>query len=221
MRRQEHFHRVGTEACRRRRTCGSAVEQHVARETESIRMEPNRRQPNHHVAGDHADAANDAVLFHDSADGSREIEIGALIETRHFGRFAANERAAAFLAGAAHSPHHRLQGDRIQASLREVIQEGQRFGAMYRNVIDAVRHQVVADAFPRGRRRRQRELGAHTVDAVHEHGAYVLLDRQAIESGKQPETGEHRRVMGRGGQGLEAAKALGGAIDIDAGSSVA
>src|SRR4029077_1849721 len=78
-------------------------------------------------------------------DKARQIVFAGRIKSRHLSRFAADERAAGFAAGAAHAFDDLLDYRGIEHSHREVIQKKKGRGALDENVVDAMIDEVAAD----------------------------------------------------------------------------
>ncbi len=91
------------------------------------------------------------------------------IEAGHFGRFAADQRATAFPAGARNTFDDRRGIVHVQLGARVVIEKEQRFRALHHDVVDAHRHQVLADAAERSRVDGDFKLRADAVCGGHQH----------------------------------------------------
>ena len=110
------------------------------------------------------------------------------IQPRHLRRLAADQRAAVLLAAARDPAHHLRRHLRIQFSHREVVQEKQRHGALHRDVVDAVVHQVFAHrAVPAGQERHL-QLGADAVGGTHQHR--LAITRQLVHRSEAADFGQ-------------------------------
>ena len=66
-------------------------------------MEAARRQPHEHVPDLDVGRVEYLVPLHDAHGEADEVEIALRVDSRHLGRFAADQRTARGLAGADHS----------------------------------------------------------------------------------------------------------------------
>ena len=93
------------------------------------------------------------AALHRAHGKSRQIEIALGVKARHFRRLAADQGAAGFLAGARDAFDHPRRGVHIQLAGGVIIQKEKRLGALHDNVVDAHRHQILADAVETARSR--------------------------------------------------------------------
>jgi hypothetical protein len=98
---------------------------------------------------------------------------------------------------------HGGRGIHVEPAAGEVIEEEQRFGALHQDVIDAHRHQVLADGVVAVPLEGQLELGADAVGAGHQHRLAELL-RDLEQRAETADAGQHFLAHGALGEGLDA-----------------
>ena len=147
----------------------------LAHQRVAVGVRAVRGQPQHHVARRDRLAVDDA-RFLDDADGEAgQIVFAVRIHARHFGGLAADQRAAGQFAALGDALDHRGRGVDIELAAGEVIEEEQRLGALHQNVIDAHRHQVLADGVVAVQLEGELELGADAVGAGNQHRLAIAL----------------------------------------------
>src|SRR5579863_932961 len=190
-----------------------------ARERIAVGVQADRRQTNNRVA--RLDAAEPLERFDldDAHDRSREIEMRRLIEARHFGGFAAEQRALVNATGLRATAHNVGRDRGIQLSHGEVIQKEEWRCVADEDVVDAVIDQIGADRRVPSELGRQHDLRAYSVGRGNECAAGVA--RHAKEPRKAADgfelvgvtpLAQHRRVTRDG---------LISRTNVDAGSRVA
>ncbi len=107
----------------------------------------------------------------------------------------------------------------IEPAAGEVIEEEQRLGTLYQDVIDAHRHQVLADRVVAVPLEGQLELGADAVGARHQHRFAIFL-RKLEQRAEAADAGQHFRPHGAPGGRLDAFDQRIAGIDIDAGVAI-
>jgi hypothetical protein len=101
----------------------------------------------------------------------------------------------------------------------EVIQEKQRFGALYQDVVDAHGNQILADGVVLVHLECQLQLGADAVGAGNQHRLAIVF-RQFHQRAEAADTAQHFRAQRAFGVGLDALHQGIAGIDIDAGIAV-
>ena len=109
------------------------------------------------VAGQHLAALDRA----DAEAG--EVVVARGIHARHFGRLAADQRAAGLPAALGDRRDDPLGDAVVELAGREIVEEEQRLGALHDQVVGAHRDQVDADAVMPSGLDRELELGADPV----------------------------------------------------------
>ncbi len=127
--------------------------------------------------GDIAPRQDRAAL--DRADGEAgEIVIVALIEARHFGGLAADQRAAGLAAADGDAGDHGGADFRLELAGGEVVEKEQRLGALHHQVVDAHGDEVDADGVVTAGFDGDLDLGA---DAVIGGDQHRVLEAQRLE----------------------------------------
>ena len=107
--------------------------------------------------------------FHRADRKSGQIEIALGVKARHFRGLAADQGAARFLAGPRDAFDHARGGVHLQLAAGVIVQKEQRLRALHDNVVDAHRHQILADAVEQAGLDGDLELGADAVGRGHQH----------------------------------------------------
>ena len=128
-------------------------------------MQSVRSQAQHNVANLHILASNDPVAFHHADDKSSKIVFPVRIEARHLGSLPADQRASIVLACVSNAFHHLLRNGGFKFSRGKIVHKEQRRGALYRNIVDAVVHQVRAHGRVQPHLEGDLELRPHAIDA--------------------------------------------------------
>src|SRR5262249_4907218 len=123
-------------------------------------------------------------------DETGKIVLAGRIKAGHFGGFAADERAAGFAAGAAHSFDELLDHLRLELAHGEIVEEEKRFGALPQNIVDAVIDEVAADGRMDAHGDGDFELGADAIGAGHEHRLFPFLVVEGEECAEIPDAAE-------------------------------
>ena len=114
-------------------------------------------------------AARQQRAAFDGADcKAGEIVIVVLIEPRHLGGLAADQRAAGLLAADRNAGDHGGADFRLEFSTCVVVEKEQRLGALHHQVVDAHGDQVDADGVVAAGLDRDLDLGADAVIGGHQ-----------------------------------------------------
>ena len=117
---------------------------------------------------------DNAVALDDADDKARQIVFAVGIETWHFGRLSANQRAAIVLAGIGNALDY-FFGDRwFKLSGCQIIHEEQRGGALHGDVVDAMVDEVPANRGVEAHFKGNFEFGSHAIDARNQNGVDIL-----------------------------------------------
>ena len=144
------------------------LEEQLAGEAVAVGVEAERGQPEDHVARRDPRAVDDLRPVDDPDDEAGDVVLALGVEAGHLGRLAAEERAAR-LPAAARQPLDDLGDDlRLEPAGRDVVEEEERARPLDQDVVDAVRHQVVADRPVDSRGEGDLELGPDSVAAGDE-----------------------------------------------------
>src|SRR5215475_1589690 len=125
------------------------------------------------VTGAYLAAVDDRLLLDHADAESCEVVIAAVIHAGHFGGFTADQRGARLNAALDDAAHHRLGDTDLELAGGVVVEEEQRFGALYHHVVGAHGDQVDADGVVTAGVDRQPQLGADSVGARHQHRVAV------------------------------------------------
>ena len=183
-------------------------------------MQAGRGKPNNNVTGFNRLAGDDALALDHADDKSREIVFPFGIKTGHLRRLAANQRAAVMLAGFCEPFNHFFCHARIELTRSQVIHKEHGRGALHRDVVYAVVHEVRADGMVNFHLKGKLQFGSDAVDAGDEDGIDVLGLINREQSPEAPDLAEHAFGEGFVGQVLDALLSPIGLIDIDASISV-
>lgn len=165
-------------------------------------------------------STEDALLFHDADDAADEIVFAGLIEAGHLCGFSADERAVGGFTGGLHAGNKLVEDFGVEFAKADVIQEEQRLRAHDGDVIDAMVHDVLADAFVIARFKSELQFRANAIDGGNEHRLFDLHFRQIKQPAESTDSGENFRTAG-GLEGFFQSVFHGIALgDIDSGFSV-
>lgn len=172
------------------------------------------------ITGFDGGSAEDAFLFHDADDAAYEIVFTGLIKARHLRRFSADQGAIGGFAGGFHAGNELVEDFGVELPKADVIKEEQGLRAHDGDVIDAMVHDVLADAFVIACFKSELQFRANAIDGGNEHWLLDLHFRQIEQSAETTDSGENFRTAGRFESLFESVFhgiALG---DIDSGFSV-
>src|SRR5215475_6535263 len=145
------------------------VEEQLARQAVPVGVQAGRRQSERDVAFGDPRAVDDPVAVDHADDEARKVVFTLGVKSRHLGRLASEQRAVAFTT-ASRQPIDNLGNDGgIEFARGDVIEEEERPGALNQNVVDAMRHEVVADSVVDARGERHFQLGSDPVAARYQN----------------------------------------------------
>jgi hypothetical protein len=171
-------------------------------------------QADQRVAGRNAGPGDQVRALHGADDEAGDVILTGGIEARHFGGLAAEQRAAVVLA-ATRQPLDDLLGDvRRQAAGRQVVEEEQRHRALDENVVDAVVHQIDANAVVASGHERDLELGSDAIGTRHQD-RFLPRGAKAEQAAERTNLGQDARGEGGARQSLDAAHRLVAGVDVD------
>ena len=160
-------------------------------------------------------AAVDDFGFLDHADAEAgHVVIFAMVHARHFGGFTPNQRTTRLLAAFGDTGNHAGRGVHVQFAGREVIQEEQRLGALYHQIVHTHCNQIDADGVVSFQVHRQTQLGAYAVGTGHQNRLAVFL-RQRTQGAKTAQTSHNFRAAGLFNYTFDAVYQCIASIDID------
>src|SRR5437763_4006518 len=148
-------------------------------------MESGGGQSDQYIANFNFVAGDDLASIDNANDKSGQIILAPGIEARHLGGLAANQGTAVVAAGFGDSFDNLLGNLRVESPCSQVIHEEERGSALYRDVVDAMVHQVAAHGVMKVHHESNFQLGANAIDARNQHGIteFFLVDgKQATES---------------------------------------
>jgi hypothetical protein len=135
----------------------------------AVGMQAIRGQAQEDVSDFHLFAGDDLVFFDDAKDKAGEVVFALRVEAGHFGSFAANQGAAIVLAGFGDAFDHFLRHLGFELAGSEVVHEKHGRSALHHDVVDAMIDQVGAHGVVDLHLEGDLQLGAHAVDARHQH----------------------------------------------------
>jgi hypothetical protein len=179
-------------------------------------MDAGGGQAQHHVARHDVAARQEGAALGGPDAEARQIVIRAVVETRHFGGLAADQRAAgdpATRRDAAHDvgadPRHQLGGG-------EIVEEEQGLGALHDDVVDAHRHEVDPDRVVAVRLDGDLHLGADAVIGRHQDRVLEAGGLQVEQPAEPTDLGIRPRPAGGTHQRLDRLDHGVAGIDVDA-----
>src|SRR5262249_10952047 len=149
-------------------------------------------------------------------DEAGDVVFAVGVKPGHLSGLAADQSAAVRAAGARDSRDDLLGHRRRQAARGEVIEEEQRLGALYEDVVHAVVHEVGADGVVAAGHERDLQLGANAIGARYQHRLTVAGYVEAEEAAERPDVGEHAGRECAAGERTNPANGFVPRIDIDA-----
>ena len=183
-------------------------------------MRPGGRQPQNHIAGARCRSVDDGVLFHDADTESRQIVVLAVIHARHFGRFAAHQRATGLHAPIDDAGDEALTHPDVELAGRKVIEEKQRLGPLHHHVVDAHGDQVDAHRVVAAGVDGEAQLGADPVGSRHQHGLAVAIQRHFDQGAETAQAAQYFAAHGALHVGLDAFDEFLAGVDIDSGLAI-
>src|SRR6185436_13520795 len=186
----------------------------------AVGVQPRARKSEEDVVGFYPVRAKYPVFFHTSDDEARQVVIRWGVQSGHFGRLPADERAAV-LAASGGDPRYDGFNDRwIELAEGHVVEEEQRNRALHEDVVYAVVYEIAPNRVVPIRVDGNLDLGAHTIgtgdqNRLPEAGGNAEHPAEAAKG--SDDTG------GEGGlyELLDPLLCRIGRIDIHAGASVA
>jgi len=176
------------------------------------------------------DVANLDVLTGDDVgavdaadDGACQVVFAVGIEAGHLGGLAADEGAAVGAAGLgepADDGLNRLAVLLPELAGGEVVEEEERRGALYGDVVDAVVDQVGANGVVNAEFEGDLELGADAVGRRDEHRLGELLQVKRKQAAEAADFGEYVLVEGFAREHFDALLGAVAGGDVDAGAGV-
>ena len=151
------------------------VEHDLAGQRVAVGVQPGRRIADELVAGRHAIAVQRLVLLDDADDRARQVVVTRLVQIGHLRRLTAGQRHVVRAAAARHAADD-LRGDlRDESPGRDVVEKGERRGAVDQDVVHRVIDEIFADGVVNPRRGGHEHLGSHAVGGHHEDGLPVAV----------------------------------------------
>ena len=132
-------------------------------------MHARRRQAQHNVSRRDV-ARQDGVALGGADRKAREVVVAGLIEARHLGGLAADQRAAGFTAALRDARDHRRADIGIEPRTGEVIEKEERLRALHDEIVDRHGDEVDADRVVPAGFDRDLDLGADAVGRRNQDG---------------------------------------------------
>ena len=149
------------------------LEQHLARQRVAVRVQARSKagraahRPRARLAGERATALDHAD------DEARQVVVVGGVRPGHLRRLAADQRASELAAGACDAADDRLDASSIHPAERNVVEEEERQRTLDEDVVDAMRHQVVADRVVHAGGQRDADLRSDAVGRRDQDGLLV------------------------------------------------
>ena len=167
--------------------------EHLSHQREPVGMHARGGKRDHDVPFLHALVVHHLVAVDDAHRKSREVVLVLGIESGHFRRLAADERAARLHAAFRDAAHDRrdLFGNVLPAG--DIIEEEERFRAAADDVVHAHRHAVDAHRVVLVHEEGEFELGAHAVRARDEDGLRITRQIEREQPAESADVGSGAR----------------------------
>jgi len=165
-------------------------------------------------------AVDDLALLHHADAEAGQVVVLAFVHAGHLGGLAADQRAAGQFAAGADAGDHGGGHVDVELAGGVVVEEEQRLGAAHHQVVDAHRHQVLADAVVLVEVQRQAQLGADAVGAGHQH-RLLVAGGDLAEGAEAAQAAHHFRARGALGHALDAFDQCFTSVDVYTGVLVA
>ena len=114
---------------------------------------------------------------------------------------------------------HGGRGVDVELAAGEVVEEEQRLGALHQDVVDAHRHQILADGVVLVELEGELELGADAVGAGHQHGLLEFF-RDLEQRAETADPAHHLGAHGALGKGFDTVDQGIAGIDIHTGIAI-
>ena len=137
--------------------------QHPAHQAEAVAVDTAAGHADHGITRLNLLSINQLALFNNGDAEPGQVVATRWVEARHFGGFAAEQRAAALLAAVSDALNNLSHGVRAQCARGHVVEKKQRLGAGCDHVVHAHRHQVDPNVVVGLVVLRQFEFGADTI----------------------------------------------------------
>ena len=147
---------------------------------------------------------------------AREIVIAVLVEARHLGGLAADQRATGFAAAFGDTCHDRGRGLGIELAAGEIVQKEQRFRALNHEVVDRHGHEIDADTAMDAGVDRDLDLGPDAIGGRDQNG---VLETGRLEVEQAAESADFcigTRTRGGADHGLDEVHQPVSGVDVDA-----
>ena len=150
------------------------VKDNAAHEGIAVGMYAGRRQAENHIALFYLGAGDELALFHHTYGKTGNIVFPFGIKAVHLCRFAANQGAAGFLAGACYTGYDIGHLFRQELAHRQIVEEEQGFCPLHQNIVDAHGHGILTDGIVLIEHKGQFKFRAHAVRTGYQHRLLVL-----------------------------------------------
>ena len=192
-----------------------------ANQRKTVGVGPGRGEAQHDVARADVGAWQHGVTL-DGTDGEAgKIELAAAVQSWHLGGLAADQRTAACLAGGGDAAHHQRRLGDVQPAGRIIIEEEQRLGTLDHEVVDAHRHQILADPFEPAGLARQQDFRADAIRGRHQQRVAIAAGGEIEQAAEAAEACGTARSVGGSRQRLDPVDQRVAGSYIDAGLGVA
>src|ERR1019366_531227 len=189
-------------------------EEKLAGQGIAVGVQSGGRQTDEYIAGLHRFAGDELGAVGNAENKPRQIVLAVGVKAGHFGGLAANQRAPVLLAGIGDAGHHFFGDFRLQLAGGKVVHEEHGRGALHRDVVHAVVHQVGADGVVQVHFKGDLQLGTDPVHAGNQNRVRVLFLVDGEEPAKAANLAQHSAIEGLVGEILDALLGAIGALDV-------
>ncbi len=145
-----------------------------------------------------------------------KVIVAVLVEARHLGGLAADQRAAGLAAAFGDAGHDRCRGVRIELAAGKIVEEEQRLGALDHEVVDRHGDEVDADAGMDAGFDRDLHLGADAVGGGHQDRVLEACRLQVEQAAEAADFGVGPRPRRGANHGLDQVDQPVAGVDVDA-----
>ena len=197
------------------------LEEYLAGQRISVRVQTGGGQPDEHVPRGDPRTVDDVLALDHADDEPRQVVLARLVEVGHLGRLAADQRAAGVPAGTRQTGDHLQHHVPLDLPHGDVVEEEERHRSLDQDVVDAVIHEVHADGLVVAGLDRHLQLGADAVGAAHEdRPAERAGGRQVVQTAERADLRQDPLLEGATGDQPDALDGAHLGVDVDAGVPV-
>ena len=136
-------------------------------------------------------------FLHHTRGVSGDVIFAIGIHARHFGGFAAYQRAARLPAAFGHAGHNLLHHFGIGLALGHIVQEHQGFRPLRQHIVHAHGHGIDADGVVLVHGKGDFQFGTHAVGAAHQDGFLHAQGAEVEHAAEGADVAHHPQAVGR------------------------